>query len=124
MGTRQRGWGNTNLSLSFPAALHRQRERRLDLEREKTWDPTKKGGDRSGEEKEEKKKKMKTDRYLAQLLDLFCQIAIFDRQFGVLVDHFVQLMLLWGGFVKKISFTSPADRLQETKRASIERTKS
>jgi hypothetical protein len=38
---------------------------------------------------------MKTDRYLAQLLDLFCQIAIFDRQFGVLVDHFAQLMLLF-----------------------------
>jgi len=57
MGTRQRGWGNTNLSLSFPAALHRQRERRLDLEREKTWDPTKKrrGSERRREGGEEEK---------------------------------------------------------------------
>ena len=44
------------------------------------------------EEEEEdlsaKRKSQKNDRYLAQLLDLFCQIAVFDRQFGVLINHF------------------------------------
>lgn len=64
----------------------REREKRQGIQEKR-----KKGSEQSIEKK---KKKMKTDRYLAQLLDLFCQIAIFDRQFGVLVDHFAQLMLL------------------------------